>query len=230
MLHDFTCKACEFKLLDHAYGLLEAGEGEAVVAHLAGCPACAAEVARLGGLLKRAAVGSFSGVRFDPTQAPKPIAEPKSARPGRTMRSAWVKWTVAATVLLAVAALGGPSFVDAVGYARFRQPVDRELAQVNELDAERTKLRDQIAKRKKDAADRVSESKLVQVRLENEWIAAETDALKKASERPFQVQLSGPGTAIPGAPNEYRIHVTDAGGKPQSATIEATVKIGRAHV
>jgi len=212
------------KLLDYTYGLLDASESAAVAAHLAASPDSANNAARLGGLFQRAAVGTFPGVRFDPSQTPKPMVEPKSATPGRTMQSTWVKWTVAATVLLAVAALGGPSLVDALGYARYRQPVDRELAQLQDLDAQRTKLRDDIAKKKKAAADRVNDGKQKQTELETMWIAAEAEALKKASERPFQVQLSGPGTAIPGAPNEYRIRVTDGGGKAQPATIEATVK------
>ena len=104
MSDDPNCKTCEPMLLDHAYGLLDAAESHAVVAHLAACPACGAEVARMGGLFKRAAVGSFPGVRFDPTQLPKPTVEPKVNRPGRTMQSSWIKWTVAATVLLAVCA------------------------------------------------------------------------------------------------------------------------------
>ena len=64
-----NCPSCEPNLLDHVYGLLESHESEAVVAHLASCPACTAEAARLGGLFKRAAVGSFPDVRFDPNSA-----------------------------------------------------------------------------------------------------------------------------------------------------------------
>ena len=98
-----NCKTFEPQLLEHAYGLLEPHEAEVVLAHLASCPDCTAQVAHLGGLLRRAAIGSFPSVRFDPSQPPKPTIEPKSAAPARTMRSTWVKWTVAATVLLAVA-------------------------------------------------------------------------------------------------------------------------------
>ena len=50
--YESNCKSCEPKLLDHAYGLLDAAEAQAVVAHLAACPACSAQVARLGGLYR----------------------------------------------------------------------------------------------------------------------------------------------------------------------------------
>ena len=221
-----TCKNCEPKLLDHAYGLLDAAESAAVVAHLAECPACSAQVARMGGLFQRAAVGSFPGVRFDPNAAPKPTAVPKSTRPARTAQSTWVKWATAAIVLLAVTAFGGPPLVDAIGYARYRQPVDRELAQLQSIDTQRKQMRDEIARKKKAAEDRVKDGKQKQTTLESEWITAESEALKRAAEKPFPVQLSGPGTAIPGAPNEYRISVTDGRNKPLTATIEATVKDG----
>jgi hypothetical protein len=70
------CDECRELILDHLYGLLEGPEAEAVEAHIAACPACAAardEAARIQGLIGEAAKGSFPAVRFE-----APAARPRT--------------------------------------------------------------------------------------------------------------------------------------------------------
>src|SRR5687768_4814206 len=90
------CNDCRPLILDHLYGLLDAGESAAVEAHLATCEACAAaraEAARMQGLIAKAARGAFPTVRFEApvakpprTAVPRPVAtpaaQPASRAPG----------------------------------------------------------------------------------------------------------------------------------------------------
>jgi hypothetical protein len=82
------CNDCRPLILDHLYGLLDPPEADAVAAHLASCPECAAvraEAARVQGLIAEAARGQFPQVRFEAptaktnkTPVPPVLAIPKS--------------------------------------------------------------------------------------------------------------------------------------------------------
>ena len=112
-----TCERCRDRLLDHVYGLLEGSEQEEVRAHLEVCPECQQALEAVRGeqkLLACAAravtdVGEFSlpsgaatetAITAEPSVVPMPSAKPK--RP--LWRRAWVGWTAAAAVLIAVSA------------------------------------------------------------------------------------------------------------------------------
>ncbi|VTU00492.1 a-macroglobulin complement component : Membrane protein containing Alpha-2-macroglobulin (Fragment) OS=Rhodopirellula maiorica SM1 GN=RMSM_06144 PE=4 SV=1: zf-HC2: A2M_N [Gemmataceae bacterium] len=69
------CTECRPLILDHLFGLLDAPEVAAVAAHLATCPACAAErteAAKVHGLISKAAKFAFPGVRFESPDAARP--------------------------------------------------------------------------------------------------------------------------------------------------------------
>ncbi|WP_439622751.1 zf-HC2 domain-containing protein [Gemmata sp.] len=80
------CTECRPLILDHLFGLLDAPEVAAVAAHLATCPACAAErteAARVHGLISQAAKFAFPVVRFEAPDAARP-APARVPGPSRT--------------------------------------------------------------------------------------------------------------------------------------------------
>ena len=221
------CTECRSQMLDHLYGLLEPAESAAVAGHLRGCPSCAAELERERGLLAAAAKSAFPEASFRPPQVVDLTAEPsRQDEPARRPnRNGWVRWVVAAGVLVAVCGAGLPALVSTVGYAQHRPKVDAEVAALDRIKDEQAALRGQIAARKKAAEDALDQAKAKHEELEKQWIAAEAEAVKRMAEKPFLVQLSGPAAAVAGAPNEYKVSVTDAHGKPISSPVKAEAKL-----
>jgi hypothetical protein len=220
----FQCPQCQPRLLDHAYGLLSPEESAAVELHLGSCLACREEFAKargLQGLIAQAAKAGFPEAKFAP-----PAATPKAAPAGKSANR-WLPWAVAAAVLVAVGALGVPALRDTAKYAKHRPEVDAKLAEVNAAEARQKQLRGELAARVKAAADRKQLAEQKHKDLEEQWINAEIAAETKRKARPFQAEILGPRTAIPGAPNEYRLNITDAAGRPFSAKLTATVKSER---
>ena len=151
------CDTCRDRLLDLEYGLLDPAEAAAVDAHLADCPACRAardEATRARELLGRAAKTGFPDVRFvAPAAAPvEPAASPIEPRRA-TVRQVWVRWAVAAVLLLTVTGLGGPAARDLIGYYAHKPTVVRELAAVDEARDRRAERQADLA-RAEAAADR----------------------------------------------------------------------------
>src|SRR5687768_13682806 len=105
------CDRYQDRLVDHLYGLLEPLEADAVEAHLAGCPGCAAareQAARWSGLIARAARSEFPAVRFvPPEEAAVPAGTAEPPAPRNTVRRTWLQWSVAAGLLLGVVGFGG---------------------------------------------------------------------------------------------------------------------------
>src|SRR5262249_11120855 len=104
------CETCRSQLLDHLYGLLDAEEKQALLAHLEGCAACqkALDQARAGQQkLAQAAKVSFPSVRFEAPVEPRATVQmPPSAVLPAGRRWNWRRVAVAAGVLLAVGAAG----------------------------------------------------------------------------------------------------------------------------
>lgn len=235
------CDACRDQLLDYLYGLLPQPEVAAVEAHLAGCPACAAArvaAARAQGLIARAAKPVAAGITFAPPAEPTVPAKPAAVAASRngtpvraaadepvrgTVRSTWVRWAVAAGVVLAVAGLGGPAARDLAGFAWYKPPVDRDVAAVRRADETRNELREKFAQAQKDAEVRLAAAKKDHDALVAAWVKAEEKASTAADAQPFHINITGPTTAVPGAPNKYTLNVV-AGGNKQVAALNTTIK------
>ncbi len=232
------CESYQDRLLDHLYGLLDPAEAEAVEAHLAGCPACAAageQTARWRGLIAQAAKAEFPGVRFTPPSE-APTAVPSEARGGQpadavdgrgprnTVRRAWVGWVVAASLLLTFASLGGTAVRDLIGYFAFKPAVDRETASVLRVQDERERLNQELFAANKRAADRETAAQKKYDGLLDQWVKAEGAAEAAVKDRPFIVQVTGPATALPGAPNQYAVTVIGRDNQPHPAAVVARVK------
>jgi hypothetical protein len=226
-----ACTRCRAQLLDHLYGLLDPAAEETVAAHLAGCPACIAELERtrkMQGLFAAAAKSAFPGVSFAPPGRKNAVAEPvrRGGPTDAAARGRWVKWIVAATLLVATVGVGIPAVVNTVGYAVHRPKVDAEQAKLDGIQSERRRLESAIRERKETADRTLADAKSRHEELERQWISAEAATVKRLADKPFLVELSGPASAVAGAPNEYSIHLTNADGTPLTSpvTVEAKVK------
>ena len=126
-----TCESSQSQLLDHLYGLLDPSETAALEVHLTTCAHCVAkrdELAKWQGLVASAAKGEFASTTFTaPVEKPAPLVEVNEPVP-YTVRAAWMRWVIAASLFLATAGLGGPAARDLAGYYWYKPSVDREVA------------------------------------------------------------------------------------------------------
>jgi hypothetical protein len=227
----FRCDTCQEQLLDHLYGLLEPADAAAMDAHLADCADCAAareQVTRWQGMLARAAKSDFPGVTFAaPPEPAAPAASEPPAPPRRTARDVWVRWAVAASLLLASASLGGPAARDLIGYAAYKPRVDRDVAALEQAKAEQDRLAGELRGIDAKLAERAADARETHDALVSHWLTAEQEALAAEHARPFDLQVIGAAFATPGAPNEYTVTATDRKTRgPKPVQIEAQAKRG----
>lgn len=238
------CTLCRSQLLDHMYGLLDATEAAAVEAHLASCPECAAYAKRSSGLLAAAAKSAFPDVNFHQPAAAEEKAT-VAAKPAKPVAAgwSWVSVVLAASILLVAGGWALLATFDTVGYAAHRSNVDRELdalrqaeqrqaeqlARVEQQTArvkdEETKLALKWSDDRKQADARLAAANAEFKEIQEKWIAAEKAQVERLSKLPFNLEVQGPATAIPGAPNEYTVQVrtADGGVVPEPIDVEATV-------
>ncbi len=223
------CETCQDRLLDHSYGLLDESEAAAVDAHLATCSACAlarTETVRVRGLLARASVGSFPAVKFVAPidELVEPSGKHRALLPAATITSTWVRWVVAASFLLTAAGLGGPTARDLVGYWGTKPRVNREYAAVENAKAERNRIADSLTAAQVKSDQRFAESRKKHDSVLADWVVAEEKIQKKQAQQPFSVEVRGPTSAIPGAPNEYAIKAVGKTGLLRPVEVSARVK------
>lgn len=220
------CDQCREQLLDHLYGLLDPAEVAALDEHLAACPACAvarAEAGRLQGLLAQAAKPVETDIRFvAPTE---PAIEParKAEEPRHTVGRAWVTWAVAASLFLMTAGLAGPMTRDSLGFLVYKPRVTREVATVLDAKQERDRTYAALRTAEDQIRERVAALEKKHDEVREQWTKAAEVAVALPRTRPFAVTVKGPGSAIPGAPNEYTLGVSDSK-KPRDVAFEAVVK------
>lgn len=217
------CETCREQMLDFLYGLLDPSEEAALAAHLAECPTCSqakADASDMQALFAAAAKAPFPDVQFTipieteiaPTARPHPAKQfPRSTR-----------WAVAAGLLIAALGMLSPAIRE---YASYRKrAASAALAQQKLTDIERS-----------DAARSLAHSDLI-ARLDRElrdareshreriktWVSAEVSA----QSGPFRLEVAGPVSAIPGAPNEYAI-VARSGDRTVPVTVTAVVRDSR---
>lgn len=233
------CEPYRERLLDHLYGLLDPAEAADLDAHLAGCPDCAAartEAARVQGLFARAARSEFPDVVFtapaepaSPSERnhrpqPSPVEPPAPVRV--TVRSAWARWVIAATLLLAAAGVGGPATRDVVGFLFYKPAVVRTMTEVERADELRKQRSAELRTAQADALRKKNEAEAEYAKLVEEWLKREEQAISAAGAQPFVVTVTGPSSALPGAPNEYTIDVKEKGlpVRPKPVALEAQVR------
>jgi anti-sigma factor RsiW len=213
------CTLCRSQLLDHLYGLLDPADSAAVEAHLESCPACAAFAKKSSGLIATAAKSAFPDVAF---RQPKAGDKAAAAKPAAPARWAWVPVALAASVLLVAAGWAVTAAFDTAGYAFHRTQVDRDLQTLRDIEAEKDRLRAKMADAERE--HRTAEEQFSKV--QTQWIDAEKAAAERLSKLPFLLDVAGPATALPGAPNVYQVMVRNADGTPlaEPVTVEASLK------
>ncbi len=200
----YRCEQCSELLWDQLYGLLDAGQEEALRDHLAGCPACQAARARVEAkqqLVARAArlydtVAPFTVPADEPATAPapEPATLPLPARPVRARRR-W-PWVAAAAALLLL--VGG-------GYGVYQSELGRRQADVQQASRSVKDVDRQMA----DAAR-----------------AAEQEAAtlpRSLAARQIHLSVLGPAAYQPDAANQYRVTTKDLNGK--AATVPVTARL-----
>jgi hypothetical protein len=196
-------------MLEHLYGLLDADEARELDAFLATPDGAGlrAQAESWKDQLAGAARLPFPGVQFVPPAPSRvtPIAQPTRPATSPTPQGVWVRWAVAACLLVVVGGLGGPAAYQFVGWhAQSHQTHDRKLA----MDSRRQELRE--AERDRQArADQVRQEHqqaiVAQGEAEKAYRAALAGAKKAIEDKDFLVRVTGPDRAIPGAPNEWRV-------------------------
>jgi alpha-2-macroglobulin-like protein len=196
-------------MLEHLYGLLDEDEARELAAYLE-TPEGAA--ARLKAEAQRKRIGAaaciqFSNVQFAPP-APKEITPVRPAgerRVANTVQSIWMRWAVAACLLVVFGGLGGPAaYQFAAWYAQSSETESRRLAmnssreELKRVEAEQQARKEQIRTEHRDAV-------AAQQAAEKAYGEALTSARKAIENKDFLVRLTGPERAIPGAPNEWKI-------------------------
>jgi hypothetical protein len=179
------------------------------------------------GLFATAAKTSFPGLSYSPPndQSDGVVPSRRDQPAARASRLRWLNWVVAASLLLAVLGAGLPALVSTVGYARHRPKVDAALIQVEAAKADLQRETKAVEARKRDADETLAAVQKKQEALEKEWIAMETAAVKQAAEQPFLLDLQGPATATAGAPNEYRLSITNPNGTPLTSPVSVETKV-----
>lgn len=246
------CENCRELLLDHLYDLLDTAEADAVDAHLATCPECAAardRASRDQSLFASAAKASFPNVRFAPPfesavpaptapaaspSAPSPAVAPNPGRRWYSI-SSLVGWGVAASLLLAI-----PTIPNVL-----RQYQDQAtVAMVNENDARsrRDLAQQQLSLAGSDVREAAKETPSVRL-AQSGPLQADLDRMRKLPDnlkaqafkqlkdiaqqekkQKLSVDVVGPAAIQPGAPNDYTIVIHDRQETKGLKQIEAMVR------
>src|ERR1700736_6597820 len=119
-----TCETCQAQLLHHLYGLLEDGDRLAMAAHLGTCASCQASLEMARGqqsMLAVAAKSEFPDVRFAPVPQSAQLAPTIEYREKKRSQ-AWLRWAVAACILVL---LGGAGTFAGIAWNGYRSEVNR---------------------------------------------------------------------------------------------------------
>jgi hypothetical protein len=234
-----NCQHCQTLLLDHLYGLLDGGEGGAVDAHLAACPACAAahaETGRVQGLIARAAKTGFPTTRFEPpapasvphpaksvphTPAPaspavRPLSVPKAKGPADPVRGSAASRRVPALVAalpwaVAVAVLlAVPGTVVPVLDLFDRAAAAGRAAELAKREAEAAAGTARAAVQEREGGLAAALDRYTAARqAEKALLDQWTTAERAATDRKLTLEVRRPAAVMPGAPNDFVVVVRD---------------------
>jgi hypothetical protein len=207
-------------LLDHLYDLLEPDDNQALTEHLRQCVPCQAALGRAQQqrqLLAAAAKAEFAAVRFQaPARVPAAQAEPAHAS---AWHAGWVRWSVAAAVLLAIAGLGIPLAV----YRQQQQRVAGAESRYDSITDERhhvaIEYRDNV-----DAAGKEIQSILQEIQtLPTEHQLKLNAVNQEIASKQLKMEVTGPEKIEPGAANPYQVRISNRLNQPARARISARV-------
>jgi hypothetical protein len=215
-----ACNEIQSLLLDHAYGLLEPHDAEALESHLKDCAGCQQALARTRSqklLLAAAAKASFPDIQFDePAEGPATL--PLQTRPAPAP-FLWGRWAVAAAVLLAVSTIG-------IGSQRYWSARDQVvLAQANYAKIAQTL--DDLDRRTRDKAESARQEITKSQAEVQQLFAARQEKISKVmqavGQQNLHIALSGPQTIAAGAANDFQVQVLDRARQPAAARLSASI-------
>ncbi|HEX3147192.1 MAG TPA: alpha-2-macroglobulin family protein [Gemmataceae bacterium] len=196
-------------MLEHLYGLLDEDEARELAAYLA-TPEGAEVRPQAESQKDRIAAAArveFPNVRFvPPAPETKPLARPAAdRRTALSVQSVWMRWAVAACLLVVFGGLGGPAAYQFVAWHAqssetefWKLAVNNRREDLKKVEAEQQARKEQIRVEHRDAL-------AAQQAAEKAYAEALASARKAIENKDFIVRLTGPERAIPGAPNEWKI-------------------------
>jgi hypothetical protein len=202
--------------LEHLYGLLDPQDSAALVEHLSQCGDCRAELARaekhkmLLGKAARTQVGEF---RF---QKPRETALPASPIPSR---GHWLRWAVAASILLVAGGFGIPGAL----FWRQQGLVERGEAQLQDTYGKADRVQRQYRDRIAVADRRLVEAQEEIQKLQADWPQQRTKVITERAKQNMDVTITGPKTLEAGASNQIRVEIKDLAGQPVPAEVSVQV-------
>jgi anti-sigma factor RsiW len=212
-----VCDQYQEQFLDYLYGLLEPAEAKTLRQHVAGCPHCQASLAKAESdkaLLASAARTSFPEVRFQ-----SPVTIPASKRSEKVDQGSWVRWLIAASVLLALVG---------VGYLRVRvnalhQEVavaDARIAEAGQRQSElmQDRARDEAKARESLQAAQAEWQQLTTQKYQE--LARVNQALAR---KPFHIVATAPVDIEAGLSNAIQVQVQDVRYRPARSQMIARV-------
>jgi hypothetical protein len=225
------CDRFQPRFLEHLYGALDPEESRALIDHLGGCSACQSELVRAeeqAALIASAAKEEFPWVRFDP-----PMKAPSSRGPADAPGGTWIRWGVAAAVLLALGGIGIPS-----GWL-WRQQERVVRAEMEYKDAEKgladlETRREEIVqaaqainkdyRQKIDAVDKaLADLREDTDRLAKEFREQKTKTFAALNAKKMNLVVIGPKTVQAGAFNQFQVQTKDLRLRPVPARISFRV-------
>ncbi|MFN4259353.1 MAG: alpha-2-macroglobulin family protein [Gemmataceae bacterium] len=217
-----SCQQCQALLLEHLYGLLEGEERQTLEQHLLGCPSCQAALEQAKAqqrLLAQAARAEFPEVRFEAPADTLPM--PATTR--RPTPRSWLRYAVAACLLLTLGTVGGL----AAWWYQEGQTYQNQYARAE------TMLGDiQDAQRALNAAQDAKINQGLQLWQETDQaiVAVQEEYRKKLDEaertvrsKQVYMRIDAPETYQPGAPNTYKAEVKNLNNDYVPAKFKARV-------
>jgi hypothetical protein len=204
------CELYQALLLEYLYDLLEGHERQSLETHLAACAGCRAALEKAKHqqhLLAAAAKTEFAGVRFQapaisdagPATIPMPVAVRKA-------RPSFRRWALAAAAVLLAVGIGGLGIWVHDDYAAAKQGVEHGRFAIANYEKEEHQIQVALADlpQKRD----IERNKVIE----------------NINKQQIWVQVVGPKTIQPGAPNEYKVATHDLNDQPTPTRLLASVK------
>lgn len=199
-------------LLDHAYGLLDGADEAAMQQYVESHADAQAELARVQGLIARAAKIEFPNVTFQPPASAVKSSSPvvpssrSVARPGqRTMPGIGMQWIVVASILLVGGALAFPAFSHFSRYFYRKSEAESLFAQARSAEESHRQL---VAKRQAELDDARKKREAIKdelVRIETDRVEKLNQAEEQERNKQLVMTVTGPSAIQSGAPNEFMI-------------------------
>jgi hypothetical protein len=207
------CNTVRDQLLDDLYELLDAADHARLTTHLAECPACSTERARLAdqqAQIRQATVHHFANVVFTP---------PTTLPFGRRIAPAVLRFAVAATLLLGI--LGAWSRYSTYQYhAEALTSLQQSHASAVAALAEQVRTQTQELEQRQAHLTNQREHYRQAQQARDERLAAATQRLQSVG---VDALVTGPAQLAPGAPGEFRIDTQTPTGVPAPAQLSVKV-------